>query len=99
RVPQLALGLVLRPGFRVSLEFGIAGVHLLEEQLAAVSVQGLVQHVRHRLAGLLGKFLQNAVRCLTDVDGWRGHASRPPLSTTQYTRWNTATERSFQDWR
>lgn len=39
----------------------VTGVQLLKEQLAAVGVQGLVQHVRHRLAGLRSQILQDLV--------------------------------------
>src|SRR5262249_5985429 len=45
---------------------------------AAVGVQRLVQHVHHRLAGLLGQFLQKPVRCLADPNGRCGHGVALP---------------------
>jgi hypothetical protein len=40
-VPQLPLGQVFGPRFRIGPQFGVAGVHLLEEELAAVGVEPL----------------------------------------------------------
>jgi hypothetical protein len=43
---------VFGPCFGIGPQRGITGIEALEEQLAPLGVQGLVQHGRHRLAAL-----------------------------------------------